>query len=495
MPPAGYLSSVGIEACLQYLAATYPGICQLITLPELSVEGRTIRAIKLGTGAGAHRHGLLLIGGAHARELVPPDALVTLAFRLCQAYTGGTGLTYGARTYSPGIIKLIIESLDLLMLPLVNPDGRTFVQSPAGDPWWRKNRRPNPGCMGVDLNRNYDFLWTSGIGTSSGWCSNVFKGPAVFSEPETRNVRWVLDTHANVECYVDVHSYSELLLYPWGDDDNQSTTPSMNFLNPAYNGLRGTSGDSQYREYIPTADESWFIDSGDGVRQAILEVRGHNYLVEQGIGLYPTSGTSEDYAYARHFIDGSLGRVYGYTLETGLEFQPPYSEALQVIAEASSGLIQFAIHCICTVEATALTLTHEIRLEELRKWEPRLEESPAGRRYLELLPAVSGPFLRLLTDDKALRQDAGELLERMVKAVAANPDAPKLDDDLVDRAARLLERTAKDIDREGQAAVEELLGDLDHFRGRTLPEALELASERDGERRSSGKVRRREGKR
>jgi murein tripeptide amidase MpaA len=478
MPPAGYLSSVGIEACLQYLAGTYPGICQLITLPEQSVEGRTIRAIKLGTGASDHRHGLLLIGGAHARELVPPDALVTLALRLCQAYTGGTALTYGSRTYSAGTIKLIIDSLDLFMLPLVNPDGRTFVQSPAGDPWWRKNRRPNPGCMGVDLNRNYDFLWSSGIGTSSSWCSDVFKGPGAFSEPETRNVRSMLDTYPNVECYIDVHSYSELFLYPWGDDDNQSTTPSMNFMNPAFNGLRGTSGDSLYREYIPTADESWFVNSGDKVRQAILDVRGHNYLVEQGIGLYPTSGTSEDYAYSRHFVDGGLARVYGYTLETGLQFQPPYSEALQVIAEASSGLLQFAIQCICTVEATAMTFDKEVRLDDLRKWESRLDESPAGRRYLELLPSVSGPFLRLLADDKRVRKEAGELLDRMLRAVDADPGAPRLDDDLVARAARLLERTAKDADRDAQAAVEELLGDLDHFRGRTLPEGLELASER-----------------
>jgi murein tripeptide amidase MpaA len=491
MPPTGYLSSVGIEACLQYLSATYPGICQLITLPEPSVEGRTIRAIKLGTGAGGHRHGLLLIGGAHARELVPPDALVTLALRLCQAYAGGTGLTYGARSYSAGMIKFLIESLDLFMLPLVNPDGRAFVQSPAGDPWWRKNRRPNPGCLGVDLNRNYDFLWSSGIGTSSSWCSDVFKGPSVFSEPETRNVKWMLDTYSNVECYVDVHSYSELFLYPWGDDDNQSTTASMNFMNPAYNGLRGTSGDSQYREYFPAADESWFINSGDKVRQAILDVRGHDYLVEQGIGLYPTSGTSEDYAYARHFVDGSVARVYGYTLETGLEFQPPYGEALQVIAEASSGLIQFAIQCICTVEATAMTLDHEVRLDELRKWKLRLDESPAGRRYLELLPAVSGPFLRLLADDRRVQEEAGDLLERMLKAVEADSSAPQLDDDLVARAARLLERTAKEADRDGRAALEELVGDLGHFRGRTLPEGLERASERLSEGTSPGKRRHR----
>jgi hypothetical protein len=47
MPPTGYLTASGIESCLQYLATTYPSICQLIVMPEHSMEGRTIRAIKL----------------------------------------------------------------------------------------------------------------------------------------------------------------------------------------------------------------------------------------------------------------------------------------------------------------------------------------------------------------------------------------------------------------------------------------------------------------
>jgi murein tripeptide amidase MpaA len=478
MPPTGYLTSVGVESCLQYLAATYPGICQLITLPETSIEGRTMRAVKLGSGGGAHRHGLLLLGGAHARELVPPDALVSLAFRLCQAYSAGTSLTFGGRTYAAGTIKLLIESLDTFILPLVNPDGRTFVQAPTGDAWWRKNRRPNPGgCVGVDLNRNYDFLWSSGIGTSASSCDyQIFKGTAPFSEPETRNVRWMLDAYPNIECLVDVHSYSELFLYPWGDDDNQTTDPSMNFMNPAYNGLRGTPGDSMYREYIPAADLNWYVTSGGQVRTAIAAVRGHTYLLEQSVGLYPTSGTSDDYAYSRHFVDPSKARVYAYTLEIGREFQPVYGEALQEIDETSSGLIQFAIQCLCAVETTALRSKRMVDVAHLRTWRARLEASVAGQRYLALEPVVSSALLARIGDDEALRHEAVGLLEGIVEAVAADPEAPRMKADLVDRAERLLERLGAVDDPEVRSAVKVLQGETRHFRDRTIPEGLKLAS-------------------
>ena len=103
----------------------------------------------------------------HAREILNPDLLVKLALNLCEAYTSNIGLKFGEKSYSADDIKQIVENLELFLFPLVNPDGRSFVQAPNGDVWWRKNKNPNPGLpqKGVDLNRNYDFLWDSGIGT------------------------------------------------------------------------------------------------------------------------------------------------------------------------------------------------------------------------------------------------------------------------------------------------------------------------------------------
>lgn len=365
-PPAGYLTVAGIESSLQYLSAAYPSTCQLIQLPEQTWEHRTSRAIKLGKGTGAKRPGVLFIGGMHARELVNPDLLISLALKLCQAYKAGTGLKFGNKSYDAASIQQIINKLDLFIFPLVNPDGRAFVQSPTGDAMWRKNRNPNLGqsCRGVDLNRNFDFLWSSGIGTSSNPCSETFKGKQPFSEPETRNVRYLLDTYKNIATMLDIHSYSGLIMYPWGDDDEQTTNPAMNFYNPAYNGLRGKVGDTTYKEYIPKADLNWFVQTCNRMRDGIKAVRGIAYMVQPSVGLYPTTGTSDDYAYSRHFVDTGKHKVLAGVIETGREFQPPYAEALNIMTEISAGLIEFCLSAVAVTEA-APEATPEAVLEQV----------------------------------------------------------------------------------------------------------------------------------
>jgi hypothetical protein len=41
--------------------------------------------------------------------------------------------------------------------------------------------------------------------------------------------------------------------------------------------------------------------------------------------------------------DATKRKVFAYTVETGTEFQPPYSEALNIISEVSSGLVEFSV--------------------------------------------------------------------------------------------------------------------------------------------------------
>jgi len=346
MPPAGYLTAAGIESGLLYLSTTYPALCQLIVLPETTSGGRTSRALRISAGGQGERRGVLLVAGLHARELVNPDLLLSFALRLCQVYTAGTRITFGPKSYTAARVRRVLQGLDLFVFPLVNPDGRAYVQSPTGDPWWRKNRSPNGGaaCRGVDINRNFDFLWSSGIGSSASPCDyQVYRGPAAFSEPETRNVRHLLDANPAIAYFLDLHSYAREMYYPWGDDNNQTTDPAMSFTNPAYNGLRGLPGDSLYREYLPAADQTRARAVAVRVTNAIKAVRGTVYTPMQGVGLYPTSATSDDYSSSRHFADPARPRVWGFSIETGDEFQPPYSEALQIIAEVSAGLFEFCL--------------------------------------------------------------------------------------------------------------------------------------------------------
>ena len=474
-----YLTAAGIEACMQWLANTYPQICQLLPVPETSIEGRPIHLVKIARGGAANRRGVLFTGGVHAREVVPPDALVSFALKLCSAYTNGTDLSFGPKVYSNLDVQLVVDVLDTFILPLVNPDGRTYVQAAGGDPWWRKNRNPNPGqaCMGVDVNRNYDFLWSSGIGTSASACSDVFKGTGAFSEPETRNVRSVLDANPHIVSMMDVHSYSQLVLHPWGDDDNQTSDPAQNFLNPAYNGVRGVPGDMVYREYIPPDDINWFVSTGNAVRDAIAAVRGSTYTVEQGIRLYPTTGTGGDYGYVRHFADPTKHRVYSYTLETGLEFQPTYSEALNIISEVSSGLFQFCLSALCVVESMVSGTALFAALGDLRAFRREIETSEAGRSYVRMFDRLSPEIMNLMLADEALRRRALAVLEAAYSIVRTRhlPRPATIDARFLREVDALLKALVAKGSPELVATVTEFRGELRRFEGKTAREAVREA--------------------
>jgi carboxypeptidase T len=153
-------------------------------------------------------------------------------------------------------------------------------------------------------------------------------------------VRWLLDTHEHIGYFVDVHSFGELILYSWGDDENQDDSPAQSFLNPALDGLRGLVGDSAYREFMGGDDQATLVDLAQGMNAALNEVRGTSYTVDQAVGLYPTSGASDDYAFSRHRVDAARRKVYGFTIEFGQQFVPPYVEMRRIMADVAAGLTE-----------------------------------------------------------------------------------------------------------------------------------------------------------
>ncbi|MGV9678866.1 M14 family zinc carboxypeptidase [Nocardia sp. NPDC003482] len=440
--PSGYLTYNTVEGWIGYLANINSSFCSAIELPLKSVEGRTIHALRVRAGDRVEREGVLLLGGVHARELVNTDLLATWMSYLTYSYRTGTDLTFGSVTYSIDTVRLLLESVDLFIVPLVNPDGREYVMST--DPMWRKNRSYNAGtdCRGVDLNRNYDFLFDSGIGTSSSPCdSNIYRGPYAFSEPETRNIRWLLNTFMHISGVLDMHSYSEVIGHPWGDDDNQTTDPAMNFRVP--NPDRGRTGDDLYREYIPAADLDWYKHTGDRIRDAIAKVRGHVYTVQQTAGpspLYPVSGAVDDYSYSRHFVDPSLRNIRALTIETATEFQPPYEEAQQVIQENFPALMEFCLAIMCSGSGAAAM---RITLDR------HLPETGAARRAYDQLMGLAPRILEALAAQPDMRAAAAKALAHLADQQAHDHD-PVLDEATVatlSPVARYLSRAIPETQR------------------------------------------------
>lgn len=345
---SGYMTADEVESALINLQALHPDIVTLIELPHRTWENRVSHAVRVHAGTNTDRVGVLFTGSMHAREWGGSDICMTFLVNLINAYRASSTLNYGGVSFTAAQVRTILENLDLFVFPDVNPDGKNYSQTQ--DFWWRKNRNPNtavsPSNPGVDLNRNFDFLWDSGIGTSSNPSSETYKGESAFSEPETRNVHYLFDTYPNIGYFMDIHSYGGLILYNWGDDHNQTTDPGQNFLNPAYNGKRGNLNDTLYGEFIPAQDKDMIISLAERMNNALAAVRGKNYTVQQSVGLYPTSATSDDYAFSRHFVNG-LNKVYAYTIEFNdqpkYQFVPPFSEMSNIIQDVCAAMGEFCL--------------------------------------------------------------------------------------------------------------------------------------------------------
>jgi murein tripeptide amidase MpaA len=437
-----YRSVAQLDFVMTLLASFFPSLCTRLDLPEPSVEGRSVYGLRLRSGEGAERRGVLVVGGTHARELMNPDMLVELAVDLLVSYETGNDLVLGGRRWPAADVRLILETLDLYLVPCINPDGREHVI--GVDDMWRKNRRDNPGtaCDGVDLNRNLDLLWGVTEGqTSCQPCTDIYCGPAAFSEPETRNVRHLLDTY-RIDCFVDVHSYSELVLYPWGHAPAQTTDPAARFTTLP-SGTCQPLADSGYEEHMDPRDLQRFQTVAQRVVDGIAAVRGRVYTPQTGVTLYPTTGTHSDYAYSRHIADPTRRKVYGYTIETGPwagnlpdSFHPPNPDPIK--EEASSGVLALIQQCICSIELIgARVLGREDEVTGLRRVRDELlATTPAGRQWIALFERVQTPLLGVVMADEGLAGGAAELLAAAGSVLA--DDGNVLDPEVAARAAGFL---------------------------------------------------------
>jgi len=363
-----YLNVVEVESALQLVAATHPGFTELVTLPHRTWENRVCRAVRVAADLATARPTVVLFAGVHAREWGGPDILVSFLQRLTAAISDGAEIALPGYTVPTADVERIGNGLDVVVFPQANPDGRAYSMRTDGNEMWRTNRRPSP-VGGVDVNRNYDWLWdfrryfdpralTRGeVSVSDTRGNDTYHGPEAFSEPETRNVAWLVDRYPTTRFLTDVHSFSELILYPWGDDDNQTTKPEQNFHNPAFDRKRGLLAQNghpdarRYGEYLDPTHRQHLIEIGTRMRDAVQSVNGRTYTLQQGAQLYGTSGTSDDWSFARHILDPARPVIYPYTIEFGRErpndvaasFHPPYADMEKIIDEVVAGLLEMCL--------------------------------------------------------------------------------------------------------------------------------------------------------
>lgn len=207
-PPedADYHNYDEMLSLMKSLASANSDITSVYSIGK-SVEGREIWNLRINSSAKedgeSDKPGAVFMGEHHAREHISTE--VPLLF--------GAWLLENRNRED---VRNYIYSLDIHIIPMVNPDGAEYDVSDGKYKWHRKNMRQNEdGNVGVDLNRNYDFRW-GGAGASHYTYSDTYCGPSAFSEPESRAVKNFMKKHRNIKTLVTYHNYSELILYPWG---------------------------------------------------------------------------------------------------------------------------------------------------------------------------------------------------------------------------------------------------------------------------------------
>ena len=434
-----YRTIAQLDAAIDSLVNTRPDLCTRVTLNN-SVEGRPIHALRLRAGGGTNRRGILIVGGMHARELMNPDAIVELAMDLVEAYTTSNGLTYGGASWSTTDVRIMMETLDIWMLPCANPDGRNHVQTV--DKLWRMNRRDNPGttCDGVDPNRNCDFMWrVVGPTTVCDPCSTTqgFVGSLPFSEPEANNIHLLCDTH-RIDVFVDVHSFSEFVLFPWGHAPTQTTQPLPNFTSLLFGFCRPLEP-PWHQEFMPPSDKVKYDTVATRVKNKISAVRGRNYVLKTIFQVYggPTTGTTSDYVYSRHISNPTLRKTFAFAFETGPDlgpgntlqsFQPTNPDPIK--DDTKAGLVELINQSVCAIEFIGTTILGQSVEPLSAARDELLEPTELGRGWIDFVSDVQGELLSIVLSDRALTERAMSLLPRVQELAAEREKATVTDKDI-----------------------------------------------------------------
>jgi hypothetical protein len=358
-----------IDQHLDDLAAT-SSLADVIELGT-TLEGRTIRALRLGaSGSGAR--GTVITGGMHAREWVGAASALYIAETLLDDYGVDPAVT------------TLLDTQKVIVVPVLNPDGYTHTWTT--DRLWRKNRRDNlDGSFGIDLNRNFNDHF-GGVGSSGVTTSDNYRGPDPFSEPETAALRDLLQSRPAVDRYVDLHCTGQFVLYPWG------WTP------------------------LPSLDHGDYVDTADDVADAMGLPSGTPYSPGQwNTRLYPSSGTGIDWSYGVHGATSFLLELrdkgqYGFLL--------PAELLLPTAEEAYAGVRE-----VLALPPSRLKLRVPALVPGARAWIETERATPGAT--VELYLSTTGEGVTVLGDGTELQLDGGTLIGTQVAGPAGAVTFPR----------------------------------------------------------------------
>lgn len=279
------------------IAGENPGLVSMFSMGK-SHEGRDIMVAKVSDNAGTDEDEpeALFIHNQHAREILTIEMGLYTLTELTSKYA------------SDQRVKAIVDSTETYIVISMNPDGQEYDTASGDYQMWRKNRQPNDGssAVGTDLNRNWDYKWGCCGGSSGSPGSETYRGAAPGSAPETKVLQDFVNSRVingvqQIKTAVDIHSFSELVLWPYGYTE-----------------------EDQPADMDPT-DLQIFQTMG----RAMAETNG--YTPEQASDLYITDGSSDDWLYGAH-------KIYAFTYEMypTSQFEGGFYPSYDVVAEQTA---------------------------------------------------------------------------------------------------------------------------------------------------------------
>ncbi|NWS18583.1 CBPB2 Carboxypeptidase, partial [Pachyramphus minor] len=270
-----------------------------------SYEKRPLYVLKISKSQEKSKSAIWIDCGIHAREWISPAFCLWFIDHAIHARERDPTMT------------MLLEHFDFYVMPVMNVDGYEYTWSHPSKRLWRKSRSKhgNSKCIGTDMNRNFDAHWC-GQGASPYECQETYCGPYPESEPEVKAVaRFVRDHKNTIKAYITMHSYSQLVLFPYSYTTNRSKDHDEldSLAKKAAKAIRRTTKET----YRP----------GPGAQT-----------------IYLAPGGSDDWAY-------DLGIKYSFTFElrdTGTygfllpsqEIKPTCLEALSAVQEIAKHVLQ-----------------------------------------------------------------------------------------------------------------------------------------------------------
>ncbi|MEO3814329.1 M14 family metallopeptidase [Sphaerisporangium sp. B11E5] len=284
---SGYHNYAEMTAVVNQVVAAYPSITSKFTYGT-SYGGRALIGIKISDNVTTDENEpeVLFTHHQHAREHLTVEMAIHLLNWLTSSYASNTR------------IRNLVNSREIWILPDLNPDGGEYDIATGSYRSWRKNRQPNSGstAVGTDLNRNWAYRWGCCGGSSTSPSSDTYRGSAAESATEVRaTANWirtrVVGGVQQIKTHIDWHTYSELVLWPYGYTYNDTAT-----------GL--------------TQDDH---DALEALGRNLASTNG--YTPQQSSDLYITDGTINDWLWGNWKTFSYTFEMYPRTSSPG--FYPP----------------------------------------------------------------------------------------------------------------------------------------------------------------------------